>query len=749
MLTRLALAVVRRRVLVLIGTLVALVLAGAFGGDVATRLSSGGFDDPGAESVAADRALTEQFRSGQPNLVLLVTAQTGAVDDAAAADAGRRLTAELAGEPGISTAVSYWSLGAPPPLRSTDSRQALVLARIDGDEDEVNDRIEVLSPRYTRGDGVLDVRVGGQAEVFRQVGTTVEEDLKRAEMVALPITMVLLVIVFGSVVAAALPLAIGAIAVLGTFLVLRLLLGVTDVSIFSLNLTTALGLGLAIDYSLFIVNRYREEVRAGRTPHDAVVESVRTAGKTVVFSALTVAVSLAALLVFPLYFLRSFAYAGIAVVTLAAVGAVVVLPALLAVLGRRVDSLRLWRGRERHADDSNGFWHRVAVTVMRRPIGVATAVIALLLLLGAPFLGVQFGLPDDRSLPADTSSHQVQDEIRRGFTGSEADAVVVVAATAGPADAARAEVSAYAEQLSRLPHVARVDASTGSYAEGRQVSEPNPASARFSQAGGTWLSVLPTVEPLSPEGEELVRTVRAAPAPWDVHVGGPSANLVDSKAAIFGRVPLAGVIIAIVTFVVLFMMTGSLLVPAKAVVLNLLSLTATFGAMVWVFQQGHLSGLLDFTATGTLDTSTPILMFCIAFGLSMDYEVFLLSRIKEEHDRGADNTASVALGLERTGRIVTAAALLLAVVFAAFATSGISFIKMMGVGLTLAVLMDATLVRGALVPAFMRLAGDANWWAPAPLRRFHDRFGLREAAADRAGAPDDTAGVPTSVGSAS
>jgi RND superfamily putative drug exporter len=533
MLTRLATTVVRRRVAVLVLTLVALVMAGAYGGGVATRLSSGGFDDPAAESIAAENVLTEQFGSGQPNVVLLVTARSGAVDEAAAARSGAALTAELAAEEGIATAVSYWSLGSPPPLRSTDGRQALVLARIDGDEDAVTERIEHLSPRYTRSDAAIDVRVGGQAEVFRQIGGTVESDLKRAELFAVPITMVLLVLVFGSVVAASLPLLIGAVAVLGTFAVLRLVLLFTDVSIFSLNLTTALGLGLAIDYSLFVVSRYREELVAGRPVHDAVVESVRTAGRTVAFSALTVAVSLAALLVFPLYFLRSFAYAGIAVVTLAAVGAVVVLPALLAVLGTRVDAWRLWRPRRKPVA-GHGFWHRVALAVMRRPVGVATGVIALLLVLGAPFLGVRFGLPDDRALPSGVSSHQVHEDIRTGFTSSEAEALTVVApdATASPAD-----ISAYAERLSLLPDVSRVDALTGSYADGRKVAEPGPAAERFRlpRRPGTWLNVLPRSSRCRREGERMVEAVRAMDAPWDVQVGGPSAQLVDSKAAIFDR----------------------------------------------------------------------------------------------------------------------------------------------------------------------------------------------------------------------
>jgi putative drug exporter of the RND superfamily len=302
----------------------------------------------------------------------------------------------------------------------------------------------------------------------------------------------------------------------------------------------------------------------------------------------------------------------------------------------------------------------------------------------------------------------------------------VVAAGAGDPDRRRAEIDGFAAALSRAPGAARVDALTGSYVAGIRVAPPGGASARFSGGAGTWFSVVPAVEPYSEAGETLVRAVRGVPAPFAVEVGGASAELVDSKASLFGRMPLAGAIIALVTLAALFLMTGGVLVPFKAVALNLLSLSATFGAMVWIFQEGNLSGPLDFTATGTIATTMPILMFCIAFGLSMDYEVFLLSRIKEEYDRSGDNVSSVALGLERTGGIITAAAALLAVVFLAFATSHVTFIKLFGFGLALAVILDASLVRAALVPAFMRLAGRANWWAPAPLRRFHDRFGLTE-----------------------
>ncbi|HTJ75471.1 MAG TPA: MMPL family transporter [Acidimicrobiales bacterium] len=730
MLAALARFVVRRRKAVLVAALLAMVVAGAVGGGVAKHLSGGGFDDPGAESSQARRTLAAAFGQRSPNLVLLVTATAGSVDDPQAAAAGVALTKELAAQTGVTQATSYWTLGSPPPLRSADGRQALVLATIGGSDDHVADVIKQVSPRFTRtGDGsAISVQVGGYAEVFRQVSTQIEHDLKRAETLSLPIVLVLLVVVFGSVVAASLPLGIGALAVIGTFLVLRVLASFTQVSIFALNLTTAMGLGLAIDYSLFVVSRYREELRHGASPDEAMVRTVTTAGRTVIFSAVTVAVSLAAMLVFPLAFLRSFAYAGVAVVALAAVGAVVVLPALLAVLGARVDKLVLWRRAAK--PEGTGFWHRVALAVMRRPVPVATVIIVVLLFLGAPFLRIAFGLPDDRVLPASASSHQVQDAIRTNFSSNEAGALSVVARTADAANTA--DIARYAADLSRAPGAARVDASTGSYIGGQLVAPPNEASARFTSrtGAGTWLSVVPAVEPYSAAGEKLVKAVRAVPPPFAVQVGGQSAELVDSKASLFGRVPLAGGLIALVTFVALFLMTGGVLVPVKAVVVNLLSLTASFGAMVWIFQEGHLSGILDFTATGTIATTMPILMFCIAFGLSMDYEVFLLSRIKEEYDRTGDNVGSVALGLERTGRIVTAAAALLAVVFLAFATSHVTFIKLFGLGLALAVILDATLIRAALVPAFMRLAGRANWWAPPALRRVHARFGISDA--DRA-----------------
>lgn len=721
MFERMGQALVRRRRLVLVATVALVVAAGILGGNVVERLTSGGFEDESSESFEAAEVLRERFGVEAPNLLLLVTSETGSVDDPAVADRGVALTEELAAEEGIEGVASYWSTGAPT-LRSDDSSQALVVGTITGDADEARERIEEISPEFNRNGDLIDVEVGGFEETFRAVSVQVEKDLLRAEMIAFPITLILLLFVFGSLVSAALPLAIGGIAIVGSFFVLRVLTGFTDVSIFALNLITAMGLGLGIDYSLFVVSRFREELHRGLTPHDAVVQTVKTAGRTVAFSGMTVALSLSALLIFPLTFLRSFAYAGVAVVLLAALAAVVFLPALLAVLGHRVDKLAIWHRRNQRTE-GEGFWHRMAVTVMRRPVPIATSVIVFLLLLGAPFLGVKFGRTDHRVLPVESQVRQTMAEIGGNFSVNNGESLQIVAVGAGDAGD---QIDTYATLLSEIDRAASVEAVTGTYANGEQVADPNESSARFANKHGAWLSVMPEGDTTAAEREQLVRDVRALDPPFDVQVTGPPAVDIDARESLFSRLPLAAVLIGAATFVLLFLMFGSILVPAKALVLNLLSLTATFGALVWIFQQGNLSGILDFTSTGALDVTMPILMFCIAFGLSMDYEVFLLSRIKEEYDRTGDNAASVALGLERTGRIVTAAAVLLSIVFGAFATSSVTFIKLFGIGLTIAVLADATLVRATLVPAFMRLAGRANWWAPRWMRKVYDRFGIAE-----------------------
>ncbi|MFI1202519.1 MMPL family transporter [Streptomyces sp. NPDC020883] len=729
---------VRRRVRVLIAVLLAVAAAVPIGGGVADRLSGGGFTDPAAESSKAEKFLAERFGSGAPNLVLLART-SGSVDDPRAAADGRDLSARLTHEPGVLSVASYWTTphALASPLRARDGRSALVLLRLRGDEDRVRDIAKDLVPRFTGRQGVLRLSATGTGQVYVEVQKQSDQDLFRAEAYAAPVMLLILLFVFGSTVAAVLPLLIGVCSILGTFVVLRVLSELTSVSVYAVNITTALGLGLAIDYSLFIVTRYREERARGLDTAEAVAQSVRTAGRTVLFSALTVALSLSALLVFPLYFLRSFAYAGVAVVALSAIAALVVLPAVLGLLGPRIDALdvrRLFRRGPRPGADhdtlagpaagtaTGGFWRRLATAVMRRPVLCAAGVITLLVLLGLPFTRVSFGLIDDRVLPAGAPAHRTAQFVREEFPSRENSALSVVLPTvSGSAD--RERIAAYAARLSTLPDVARVDTVTGSYAAGRQVVAASVASFAADHAG--WLSVVPSVEPDSSAGVELAERLRAYRAPGPVLVGGDGAELADTRDALAARLPEAALIIGATTVVLLFLFTGSVLVPFKAVLLNLLSLTATFGAMVYVFQEGHLRSLVgDFTVTGSVDISIPVLMFCVAFGLSMDYEVFLLSRIKEEYTETGDNTQAVAAGLARTGRLVSAAAVLVAVVMLALATSGITFLKLLGVGLALAVLLDATLVRGVLVPAVMRLAGRANWWAPPPLRHLHRKLGL-------------------------
>ncbi len=722
--TRLGRFCVRRRRLVLIGTAAFIVVAAVLGTGTFARLKSAGFQDPGAQSTKAENLLKNTFGAGDPNVVALASVTAGSVDDPNVVAAGRQLTERLAAIPRVTQVASYWSLDRSAPLRSRDGTKAIVVARVTGTDTQMNDTYKQLKRDVGGRQGPVVVRFGGDLAVSSDIGTQIGADLGKAEGISAPITIVLLVIVFGGLVAAGLPLLVALIAVFGTLLALFGISQVTDVSIYSINLTTALGLGLAIDYSLFIVNRFREELSRGLEPDEAVVRTVETAGRTVAFSALTVAASLSALLVFPLYFLRSFAYAGSSVVVIAALGAVVSLPALLAVTGTRVNGLRVWRHTPKPVGE--GFWHRLATAVMRRPVVFATAAIVFLLILGSPFIRVNFGLSGAEALPASASSRAVSEILLHDFNGDSGNTFAVVISGIGDPHARVIDIAKLAVKVSTLPNVSRVDALTGTYQGGQLVTPPGPRNASLARPTGTWLTVVPSVDQVSNAGQHLVGQIRRLPVPFSVGVEGQGATLTDTKAAIFSRLPFAFSIIAAVTFVLLFLVFNSLLVPIKAIVLNLLSLTATFGAMVWIFQDGHLSGPLNFTPTGSLNVTMPILMFCIAFGLSMDYEVFLLSRIKEEHDATGDNTHSVAVGLERTGRIVTAAAVLLAVTFLAFGTSGISFIEMFGLGLALAIVMDATLIRGVLVPAFMRLAGEANWWAPAWMRRIHDRVGISE-----------------------
>ncbi|MFJ2646481.1 MMPL family transporter [Streptomyces sp. NPDC087420] len=726
--------------LTLLLALVVTALAVVAGSGVGDRLASGGWQDPNAESSYATKALEREFPSSQPNLLLLVDSGTRSVDDPAVAAEARKLTDRLTAERGITGVGSYWQALAraggqagASALRAKDGRQALVAARIEGDEKTAAEVLDRIAPSYEGSRGLLTVSLGGPVAVQHEMQTLIQEDLLRAELIALPITLVLLVMVFGSAVAALLPLGLGIVAILGTNAVLRGITELTDVSVFAQNLTTALGLGLAVDYALFVVRRFREELAAGAEVREAVGTTMRTAGRTVLFSALTVAASLAALLVFPQFFLRSFAYAGIAVVLLAAVAALVLLPAALLLLGHRVNALDLRKLLRRRghkpaaapagtaqagtapaagepaaaakpaAPEEASGWGRTAALVMRRAPLFAVATTAGLILLGLPFLGVTFGSSDYRQLPTTAETRVVQEEMGRGFPAGPSGALYVVAEGA----ATPAAYADYRDRAAALPGVLRVDGPVTSGAH-------------------AYFSVSSRGEATGEAAQHLVTGLRAVPAPFDTSVTGTAATLVDSKDAIADQLPWALAIIVVVTLVLVFLLTGSVLIPLQAVVLNALSLTAMFGAVVWVFQDGHLSGLLGFTPTGDIDTTLPVLMFCIAFGLSMDYGVFLLSRIKEEYDRSGDHDRAVAFGLRRTGGLITAAAVILAVVMVAIGTSRVTNTKMLGLGIALAVIMDAMVVRSLLVPAVMKLTGKATWWAPGPLRRFHDRFGLSE-----------------------
>ncbi|KAF4406368.1 MMPL family transporter [Streptomyces lycii] len=724
MFDRIAELALRRARLVLTLTVVAVVAMAALGFGAFGKLLSGGFDDPASPSSRAQALIEKEF-GGESNLLLLVRAEDGGLGSPAAERAGRQLTGELAGEPGVSRVVSHWDSGGPA-LLSEDGASALVAAHVEGDDTAVGDRTAQLKERYTGDRGAVSVLAGGPAAVGDDVSTQVAKDLAVAEAIAVPVTLVLLVLAFGSVLAALLPLVIGVIAVFGTFAELFVLGSLTEVSVFAINLTTALGLGLGIDYALLLVSRFREQLAAGAEVPDALRVTVRTAGRTIAFSAATVIAALAALLVFPPFFLRSFAYAGIGVVAIAAVSALLVVPALLAVLGRRVAAGRL-PGAKRGADSP--FWGRLAATVMRRPALTALPVLAVLLLAASPLLGVTFGTPDERVLPPDAQSRQVSETLDREFPQGDRDAIRVV--TTGPVE--RQALGRYARELAALPGVARVSASSGTYTDGA-ARPAGPAETALGRPGAQQLAVVHELEPKSDGAQDLVRAVRAvrAPAGTEALVGGEDARLVDSKRAIGDRLPLAVGLVAVTTFVLLFLFTGSVVQPLRALLLNALSLAAAMGAMVWVFQDGHLSSVLGFTPT-PVDTSMTVLLFCIAFGLSMDYEVFLTSRIKElrDADPAADPAVSVTLGLARTGRIVSMAAGLLAVSFFAFGTGDVSFIQMFGLGSGLAIIVDAVAVRGVLVPAAMRLLGRHAWYAPAPLRRFHSRFGLAEAGAER------------------
>jgi RND superfamily putative drug exporter len=720
MLYRYGAFVARRARLLLVLSALLMIAAGVLGAGAFSQLRNGGFDDPSSQSSRAEQLIEAEF-GGRMNLVLLVTPLSGTVDDPAAQADGSALTDALADEPYITNVISYFDTLAPS-LRSDGGADALVLAQIEGDDAEVTERAEGIVDRYSGERGALSVLAGGSAGINQDVTAEVTRSLAIAEAIAVPLTLVLLVLAFGSVVSALLPLAVGGVAILGTFAELAILGSVTNVSIFAINLTTALGLGLGIDYALFMVNRFREQLAAGESVPEAVARTVATAGRTVIYTAVAVMAALAALLVFPLYFLRSFGYAGIGVVAIAALGALVMLPALLAVLGPRVNAGRVRFLRRAAQGEPSPFWGRLAGRVMRRPAMLGLPVVALLLLAGSPLLGVVFGTPDQGVLREASASRQVADALVTRFPGNTAAPIDIV--TTSPVD--RSEVASFARTLSLLPDVAQVASSAGTYVDGS--STPGPGDAALGSGQAQRFTVVTTLVAKSDGAQDLVQAIRALPGPGDtdILVTGIDAALIDTKQSISDRLPVAAGLVLLTTLVVLFLFTGSVVQAIRAIILNGLSLAATLGILTWIFQEGHLASVLGFTPR-PMDMSMTVLLFCIAFGLSMDYEVFVLSRIKELHDAGVPTAQAVAQGLARSGRIVSTAAGLLAVSFFAFGTSTVSFLQMFGIGAGLAILIDATLVRGVLVPASMRVLGRAAWWSPAPLRRVYTRVALEDA----------------------
>ena len=678
-------------------------LAGALGGSVADRLDPYGADDPATETVKAMDRLEEAG--------LRVPAVIAVVEDApVAAPATRRrveaLEDEVRERADVASVTGYYDTPSPAFVsRDRDSTYFAVALKTTGDK-QAQETGADIADQLSAHPGVV---AGGPAVAQEQVNKQVEKDLQKAEMLAFPLLFLLSLLFFRSLVASVLPLMIGGLAIVGTFLILRLASEFGSISIFALNLTTALGLGLAIDYSLFIVSRYREEIAKSGPGLEAMRRVLATAGRTVFFSSLTVSAALASLLVFPQRFLYSMGLGGSLVALFAALISLTVLPAVLTLLGNRVNAGApkfLQRRAEADARPAQeGFWYRLSRFVMRRPIPVATASALFLIVLGLPFFGIKFNVVDPTVLPESASARQAYDTVSERFPPYHETPIWIDVEGGGPR--AAAQLTAEVEKVGG-------------------VAEVLPPQRLAS--GVTALQAI-SANPFATEAsKETVRAIRDLPEPagTSVLVGGASADFVDFQASLSDHLPYALAIVILTTLVILFLMTGSVVLPIKSLIMNFLNLSAVFGLLVLIFQDGRLEGFLDYTSPGAIEQTMPILMFAVAFGLSTDYAVFLLSRIKEARDNGASDSESVAMGLERTGRIVTAAALLFAVAMAAFATSQIIFIKENGVGVALAVLIDASIIRALLVPALMELLGKWNWWAPRPLRRLHERWGISE-----------------------
>ena len=687
--------IVKRKRLIFSLFLVAIFSAGAIGTSVFGKLDSGGYNDPKSDSAKAFEYLTDVFKVKDPAVVLVVETTNGVNDPAVVATAAK-LETSIKGEAGVGSTLSYWSAGGAPTLKSSDENSAfLFIYSEDVEWDNVQSLGKRIQEKYDGKFENLTVYASGTGVFAHAINTKIANDLKISEAISIPLTFILLVFVFGGLVASAMPLLVGVSAILGSLLVIYLLTLFTGVSVFALNLITGLGLGLGIDYSLLVVNRFREELHSGKSVDEAIKKTVATAGTTVFYSGLTVVITLAALMLFPLMFLKSFGYAGVTVVVMAVLGALVALPALLAILGKRIDKAVVRKGALKPKED--GRWAQTARFVMRKPVSVVVLSLVILTVLAAPIKNIVFSQVDSRVLPASNPAAYAAQLITERFPGQEGNPIEVII----PGGANKIEqINNYTQEIAKVSGVVRV-------------GEP--------QILGNDVRVIAIHDmgPRTPDAEALIKQIRLIPSPDQTLIGGVAADYADTQIGIAKTMPWALTWIAIGVLLLLFIFTGSLILPIKAVILNILSLAATLGVITWIFVDGNLKWLVgDFTTTGSVDTGSIILVAVVAFGLSMDYELFLLSRIKEEHDAGRSNIESVATGLQRSARIITAAAGLLAIVFASFVLSGVTSIKMLGFGVAFAIILDATLVRALLVPALMRLFGERNWWAPKSLKRF-------------------------------
>jgi len=699
---------------VLLVAVLAAAIAGAFGFGVAKHMSPYGADDPATQSVQATKRFeAAAHRKIDPGIVAIVSA--GDVHSSAARQRVEQVAGQLRTQPDVASAVSFYD-AHDPSMVSRDGRSTYVVAYFEQRSDkQLEDAAQRIEDRFA---GQRDVRLGGEQIADAQANTQVGNDLARAELLAFPFIFLLSLLFFRSLVAALLPPLIGGVAIVVTFFALRVIAGFADLSVFALNFVTGLGLGLAIDYSLFMVSRYREEAATSGFGLEALRRTLETAGRTILFSSLTVAAAVASLAIFPQRFLYSMGIAGAVVALVAAMLALVVLPALLTVLGRRVNALapiRLQRAADRDARPAqSGAWYRLSRFVMRRPGRVAVLSAAFLIALGIPFAQIKLASVTASVLPHSASARQVDDALARDFPPNRTSPVEVVVG----APASSPQVRTVAAQIARLPNVSTVAAAVP--------AGPNNAL----------LAVASVQRPLRGATKQLVRNIRAIHAPVYIGVAGQSAAFLDLEHSLGAHLPAVLAVIIAATLIVLFLFTGSVVLPFKAVLMNALNLSAVLGILVLIFQDGRLEGLLSYTSQGALDATQPIFLAAVAFGLATDYGVFLLSRIKEARDSGVSDSEAVAVGLERTGRIITAAAVLFAVAIGAFATSKLVFIKELGLGTALAVLIDASIIRALLVPSLMELLGSWNWWAPRPLRRLHDRIGLRESAPRATPAPD-------------